>query len=426
MGVQAHRVMMSWLMHELMPTASLRPTRFADFRERYAAARVFDSQNIVRGYTPHRFATFSWAKGIRSYTGYFALNSPTANNIIVPYKAYNTGNLLGWYTVEGRRTNAVPVVSGNYQLDGAGWAMNGELLTNDSTLDHRFAIYATPGNAILYVDQVRALADVTLKREQGALLAISTDSLTRPVRTLYYEAPVGGGVASTTLDGSGLTTLHSAWTNIDNVLGVVGTQGKAMAFGDRANNNSVMTAKLYGCYADSSRSVHRGDLVDARHVAYYSHVSADSTRWLSQQLMSLGAQLPQGWNGMLAADPDGTYHLLVARFAGSAQATISNIVTPLGAPVFATPTAITRKGATTTFDLGENTAVAQPVRYFVSADNITARTEGATLILSSPRRSKVTVASPGCRPLRLILKPNSRVTVSLSNGRLVAGETTGE
>ena len=105
----------------------------------------------------------------------------------MPYKQNNTGNFLGFYTVNGKKTNATPVVNGIYQVDGDAWVMNGELNTNESTLNNRFAIYSTPGNAVIYLDYVSALADGTITKEQGGLTAISVDELTKTHRTLYYD-----------------------------------------------------------------------------------------------------------------------------------------------------------------------------------------------------------------------------------------------
>lgn len=41
MGVEAHRVMMTWLMHEAISTADVTPTDWDAFNQRYAAARIF-------------------------------------------------------------------------------------------------------------------------------------------------------------------------------------------------------------------------------------------------------------------------------------------------------------------------------------------------------------------------------------------------
>ena len=189
MGVEAHRVMMTWLMHEVLSTASLTPTRWEDFTREYSAAKILSSQNIVRAATPDRFTCFSWSNGLRSYTGYISPQPsdlrPQTSNLIVPFRANNTGNFLGWYEVQGKKTNATPIVPGIYDLHGNSYVMNGEIDTNDGTLNNRFAIYSTPGNAVIYIDNVRAKQPCTITAEKGGLMAISVDEMTKTTRTLY-------------------------------------------------------------------------------------------------------------------------------------------------------------------------------------------------------------------------------------------------
>lgn len=422
MGVEAHRVMMTYLMHEANPTAHIRPTDFEDFRKRHAEARILQSQNIVRAYTADRFTTFSWAPGIRSYTGYISANSADKNKIIVPYKAHNTGNFLGWYTLEGRKTNARPIVSGNYALDGTAWTMNGQLHTNDDALDHRFAIYSTPGNAVVYIDHVEALQDAVITRAQGGLMAISTDEFTKPVRTLYHEGAAGGGMAHTTTDGRQLATWATPWINVDNSLGIVGLQGQTMAFGDRANNNSIMTSKLYAAYADSRRTVAAGEKVDARTVVYYSNATAATTLAMSDGMADLGGKLPQGWGGALVPDPDGMYYLLLSNFKGSGEAALQGVTTKHGAPVFASPTTIAHSRASAVFTAEENHSVSQPVRFFVRGKRATATARGDRLVLDSRRPCVVTVLTPGHEAGELHLKRARQLTIKAVEGRIVVEE----
>ena len=384
MGVQAHRVMMSWLMHHVLTTADLIPTKWENFRREYAQAKVFSSQNIVRAATASRFTCFSWSEGLKSYTGYIApfpaeedssLLSPLSsllshNNLLVPFRQHNTGNFLGWYDVEGRRTNAVPVVAGDYQLDGEGYVMNGELQTNDGALNHRFAIFSTPGNAVVYIDNVRAKDTCTITAERGGLMAVSVDESTSTTRTLYSTA------GDTLFTAERLITLPGPWVNIDNAFGIVtipycpqqGTTSRPLnapsrplnapsrpqnaptpgvstpgssatpAFGDLANNNSVLTAKLYPFYSNRRRTVNAGDLVDSRTVVYYSNVTAAETARLSAAVRPLST--PDGWRGVIVADPDGTRYLLLSHFADD------------------TPTAtVTIDGNPKTFTLGEGHSV---------------------------------------------------------------------
>ncbi|MBQ3631996.1 MAG: hypothetical protein II949_12260 [Prevotella sp.] len=417
MGVEAHRVMMTWLMHEALPTASLTPTSWDDFNRQYGAAKVFDSQNIVRASTDHRFVCFSWSEGLRSYTGYIADHTLAVSNLIVPFRANNTGNFLGWYDLQGRRTNAVPVVSGHYALDGNSYVMNGELLTNDSALDQRFAIYATPGNAVLYINNVRAKTDCTINRERGALTAISVDPFTKTSRTLYTS-----GHRADTLDGTHLTPLHGAWVNIDNALGIVSSKGQ-MAFGDRANNNSILTAKLYALYNDQPRSVLRGDLVDCSHAVWYTHVTAAETQRLSQGLQV--ATATDGWHAIIAVDPDSVAYLLLSNFEGPQQCTLTAAATHRGSPVFSVPTSITPQGATAHFTADQNRAVTNVVRFFVTGSNVEAtQAEGdpTTIFLrnKSKGRNRLTVRAvdDGQIITKVLTLKQNAVKVSVSGGKL--------
>ena len=275
MGVEAHRVMMTWLMHHVWSTADVQPTEWEDFRQRHAEARLLPCQNVVRSSTKDHFTCFSWSDGLRSYTGYIAphlnsqlsiLNSqfstlnPQFSNLIVPYKANNTGNLLGWYEVEDRRTNAVP---GEWYvvLDGEEWTLYGHLLCNDSALDLRFSIHSTAWNAVIYKDTVRAREDCTILVEKGGLLAISEDEFTSTHRHYCF--------------GPG-------WVNIDDRFGVVNYSGKQMKVDPQQNVNSVLTALLYASYDDQPRHCRKGELVDTRHIVYYSNVNSLQTSMLAK------------------------------------------------------------------------------------------------------------------------------------------------
>jgi len=376
MGVEAHRVMMTYLMHDELSTADLIPTTWNAFNKQYAKARMIPSQNIVRASTAYRFSCFSWSEGLESYTGYFAANSVDKNKIVVPYRAYNTGNIIGWYEVSEKGTNAEPVVSGIYQFHDNSYVMNGELSCNDDTLNHRFSIYSTPNNAIIYLDYVTANSDVTIKAEKGGFLAISTDELMKTKRTLYFDNSasifgqsevtfLNGDVAAyKQLDGSSFIQIKSDWVNIDNELGVVGLNNKKIAFGDRGANNSIFTSKLYPMFSKNSRKVKKDEVVDARNLVYYSLTNAEATVSYAKTIVKLGDQLAEGWNGIIATDQEGTY-ILISNFKGENSSTLSNIKYGLYAPVFYEKTRIVNGSSTVTFELEQNTSHAHIISFFV-------------------------------------------------------------
>lgn len=377
MGVEAHRVMMTYLMHLTMSTADMTPTSWEDFRNAHAKAMLFPCQNVVRGYSPSRFTCFSWSTGLKSYTGYFAADKADKNKIVVPYRANNSGNITGWYEVSGKGTNATPVVPGIYQLDGNAWVMNGELSVNDGALDNRFALYSTPGNAFIYLDYVTANSACTVTAEKGGLLAISTDELTKLKRTLYYEQD--GEITWKQRDGSQQLTFSSDWVNIDNELAVIGHNGKKMAFADRGANNSIYTSKLYPMYGNTSRSVTAGSVVDARNLVYYCNINAEDTKATARQQELLRPLLPEGWNGIITPDPEGIYYVLVSNFKGQKSADIKGVsIQGFAAPIFKEETTIEDNKASVKLSLEQNNSYAHPLQIFIAGSNVKAKLEEQT------------------------------------------------
>ena len=426
MGVEAHRVMMTYLMHLTNSTADLTPTSWEDFRNAHSAAKLLECQNVIRAYTPERFSCFSWSSGLQSYTGYFAADKADKNKIIVPYRANNSGNITGWYEVSGKGTNASPVINGIYQFDGNAWVMNGELAVNDKALDNRFAIYSTPANAIIYLDCVKANSACTITAEKGGLLAISTDELTKLKRTLYYDGGEGNITWKQT-DGTSLSSFASDWVNIDNEIGVAGHNGKKIAFGDRGANNSIYTSKLYPMYSNDSRAVKANEFVDARHLVYYSSVTAETTKTMADAIVKLSFTNGDGWNGILARDPSGTYYVMVANFFGgetNVAASVDNIA-GLGTPIFAPAMTIEGGKATSaSFSLTQNNSYAKPVLFFLDGE-AKAETQllSDSVLCINPDADGVVTVRGGSFSQAVQMTKGKAVKVSLTSNGLEIEET---
>ena len=389
---------------------------------------VLPSQNIVRAATPSRFTCFSWSTGLNSYTGYIAPSTsslaPQNTNLIVPFRANNTGNFLGWYEVKGKKTNATPVVAGRYDLHDNSYIMNGELNTNEGTMNNRFAIYSTSGNAVIYMDYVRTNMPCTITTEKGGLMTISVDEMTATKRTLYTQD------GNQVLDGSSFTTMHTPWVNIDNSLGIITLGGnKQMAFGERANNNSVLTAKLYTLYNDTERTYERNTLVSKRAVVYYCNTTAENTKKLYADSKQL--ETPEGWNGVIAPDSLGAY-LFISNFDGKiTEHTIGNVQYPLvkdgetlgmWAPVFNVETYISNSHSTAKFYLEHNRSFGQPINFFIKGDNVIASSASESMAYVTARKNTtITMAVCVDDMEKLVikevkLKAGQTVTIKVENG----------
>ena len=370
MGVEGHRVMMTYLMHLAASTASMTPSTWDDFSARQQDAHLFRSQNIVRAASKDRFVTFSWSNGLKSYTGYFTDTTPDRNKIICPFRANNTGNIIGWYNISGSATNATPTVSGIYDLHENAFTMNGRLETNDAVLENSFAVAATRGNAVVYLNNVKALQGATLTGRRGGLLAITTDPFTAEQRTIYSAEGVYTG------NGAATQTFATDWANIDQSIGIValGATGE-MAFADRALNNSIQCAKFYPIYSQKNETLAKGKTIDRTAVIYYSRVDADKTQALKAQAISLADQLPDGWNGLRFADADGTPYLVVANLGGGEKnkAQLADLSSEYGAPVLTSETIIDDSRGTATIALDADHTLMQPLTVYVKGSGVAAK-----------------------------------------------------
>lgn len=421
MGVEAHRVMMTWLMHEVASTADVTPTQWEDFNNKYSDAKYFSTQKLLRASNQHRFSCFSWSEGLKSYTGYFAPNSADKNKILVPYRANNTGNYIGWYNLSGKATNATSLIYGRYNLKGNSYVMNGALNCNDNVLNNRFAMFTTPGNAILYTDYVYALQEATITKECGGLLAISVDPLTKTKRTLYYD----GGYKQ--FDGTALNTFDSRWINIDNQLGVVVPGEKTFAFGDRSLNNSIYTAKLYSSYSAKQRNVSASSMVDRRNIVYYSNITADTTSMMSERTVALTNNVTNGWNGVIAPDPDGTYYMLLANFRGiSSNCKLSQVSLSTVAPVFKEPTIINDSKATAQFVADINYSIGETIKFGISGNNIVAMQDEADsccIYIFAKANETIKISAAGCQTLSQNVKKEKCIKAQIKNGEIVVSDS---
>lgn len=223
MGVQAHRVMMSWLMHHTWPTDTLHPTTWNNFLQRYNGSKIFPCQQLVRTLTPKYFACFAWSKGKQSYTGYIQPLQGNGPNLVVPYRWGNTGNLLGGYKLKGKHTNAQPLSAPEIKLRGKYFEIQGQLLENDSTLKRSFTLRST-SQGLRYKDNIEILRPIEVVADCTGLLAISTDIFTQTHRKVERQP------GCTIIDGRLVVRSHSKDT---------------AQWGHSTTDNSITTTKLY-------------------------------------------------------------------------------------------------------------------------------------------------------------------------------------
>lgn len=362
MGVTAHRVMMTYLLHDAFSIGDMQPTAWDDFYKEHTTTKYFFGQNIIRGMSKDRFTCFSWSTGIPDYSGVIVPNSPDKNKIMVPFKTHHTGNLIGVYN----RADYTASLLGQYAMFPNAWAMNGVVKAVGGTIPQAFVIYSTSGNAVIMLDALKATSATTVSVEQGGMMGISVDPFTKLKRTIYYNS--NDAITSMQVDGSTQSTFTSTWANIDNQIGFVCKKdGNQMGFADRSLNNSIYTAKIYPSFSTTSSAVPT-TMNHIRNFVYYSNVTAEQTKALESGVQDLTKTTgwTTGWHGVVVPDPDGTNYLLLSNLFGSSSAFPINITCEKGAPVFTRVTDISDNYASASFTCVQNYNIANELKVFIS------------------------------------------------------------
>ena len=271
MGVTAHRVMMTYLMHQYYGTRRVKAPSWDDFCQRMAKTKVFGCQQLVRTLSKERFACFSWSEGLKDATGIIVPNTVEDTKIIIPYKYKGTGNFLGCYNNAQTRLSGKP----QFTTTDSTFQVRGRLMAAGGKVAQDFTFTADAHNAVVVEYQLQG--NDTIFEERGGTVAVSVDPFTKTERTLYYE---GGQFVS---DGSQLRSFHSNWVNIDNRIGIIAIgENNEMAFGDRQLINSIQTARLYPAYSNSPRQASQVK----RKFYYFTGQTAQETQQMFRSLRS--------------------------------------------------------------------------------------------------------------------------------------------
>lgn len=380
MGVQAHRVMMTHLMHETYPTQNMKPSKWDEFLKRHYTAKAFKTQNVVRAASPDRYAIFS-ASSKRNISGFFVPNNPGYCKTAIPISTqYGTGNFLGHYIVKDAATIGKNSIAPRITTDSNSFVLNCEYSTNSYYLTRRHALYCTPGNAIISLDMTRNNnGNHTITEEKCGQLTISMDPFTNIRRTLYHE----GGCD--TVDGKKSWKRESGWLNIDNMIGVINCSPvKTMTLGSLKLSSSIYVRELFASYSGRTRIIPSNEMIGRNSMVYLSNISACETRKLARSTICLDTFLTEGWMGVITEDRRGKY-LLISNFFGLKNSgSLSNMPMPENYyfPVITGASMRISGGRISAeFNLAQNESIGMRAGFMIKGNNISIKTISPTLII---------------------------------------------
>lgn len=337
-SVQAERLVYTYMFHKYFGPWSGDSTNWKDFVTANSGSAVYTDGDVILNKNKDRFASFSWnSKNM-------GLIVPDSNNYLdrgfvnFPYQK----SLTGTFTVENKAANQVHFEHNN-RVEDTQFTTTGLLRENDFSIDHYVSFAALPGNAVVYMDEAKAKADITVTKEEGIPLGFQTDEISGNTRALYSAS------GSSISDGNSLVAVDGNWVDVDNSLSVVVNGGQGIKYGNRSLSNSVYYSKLYASYSDSAKSFAKGDMIANRTAVFYSNINSDKTANLAGSIVY--PEVADGWKAAVVEDVYAEKYLVASNFYG--DSTPITITLPEGAPVLSQDTAITGNDASAILDYAE-------------------------------------------------------------------------
>jgi len=365
MAVTARRLVFAHLYHDFYPTDGMVATKWSDFSKKHELTKYLPYSGIVRSNNENKYVTFSWFQSTdgTSYKSYMGMVSPNLvgnSNLVFPFKVANTGNFTGYVDVSGQTRNA-SFISNTFAFYPKSFSTTGRLSVTGGSLTKYLTFYSTPGNAVIYQEDMVGTTAGTVTKDGGLMLGITTDIMTRLSRTLYSQT---GSIKS---NGNAVSTISGNWVNVDNILGMVVNGGNGIAFGEKELTTSVYVSKLYGSYSTIPKTFASGEVVYSRSAIVYPKVDAATTQTLAAK-----AKYPlvaTGWKATAAEDPDGRRYLLMSNFRSAASASVT-LAYPQGAPVFDRVTTVTDSTGTATFNTMANASAPNELYAYVKTGSL--------------------------------------------------------
>jgi hypothetical protein len=234
---------------------------------------------LITHRTTEKFLSVSWKNKVMAMLIPIGSGHDGNPDFTVPI----ANGLVGSFQLQSKGDSKPNVLEHNWQKTSNGFETTATLQTGNS-LKQTVKITSVGEKAVLYQDDVVALADVTITKEFGAPLGIENDLITGGTRTVYHE---NGKTVFDWQKPQPSTSLPGPWANVDGRLGVIVIEGSGINYTQAKSYSrgiSVYSDLLYASYSDQPKDFKAGESVAHRAVLLLTEISPDQTGTLAHSL----------------------------------------------------------------------------------------------------------------------------------------------
>ena len=190
---------------------------------------------------------------------------------------------IGSFQFDKVADSKVKEIEHNWQENPNGFETTATLQTGDS-LKQTVKIISLGEKAVLYEDQVIALAEVSITKELGVPIGIENDQITGGKRIVYSQA---GQTVFDWQKPQPPVAITGSWANVDGRLGAVMIEGAGMSYLQAKNYTpgiSVQTDILHASFSTQPRHYKQGDVVARRVALFMVETSAKATAAVARSI----------------------------------------------------------------------------------------------------------------------------------------------
>jgi hypothetical protein len=278
-SIIAEQVAYGYLAHKLFGPAPADVTTIAKSASRLAGVHDYPSIGVTIHRTPDKFFSFSWKNRIMGLL--VPIGNGHENNPHFTFPVHE--GLVGSFELRNGGDAKFNVLEHTWKPNSNGFETGGTFLTNGDRLKQSIRIDSIGDKIVVYQDHVTAAADISVKRELGAPIAIENDELSGGERTIYHSE---GEVTVDWKQPAREIPIPGPWANIDGRLGVVAVAGSGLAYKKAAgyNGQAVCADVLYGSFSNHPHDFKPGDELARRVIVFASEITPEQTAALARSI----------------------------------------------------------------------------------------------------------------------------------------------